>query len=332
MTASNEPIDGAAVPFDAALADRLMEEAGIDVLLATSKHNTSTCSAATSFIFFSAMDAIGHSRYLPIVIYERAGPSMPPMSANRMERRRARQPAVLDAELPSRRLGARSTPPRSPPSTSRSIGRAGARIGIEPGFLPSDAQALLGERLEGARFVDATGVLERMRAIKTPEELDKLRQASELITDSMLATIAGRARAPPRPRSSSGCGARRPVAGSHFEYCLLTLGASHNRAPSRRSAGSRARCCRSIPAATIDGYIGDLCRMGVLGEPDAELQDLLAEIEAVQQAAFAKVRAGAPGGDMIAAGEAARAGGAERRPSPTSSRTAWGSSATRCRS
>ena len=44
--------------------------------------------------------------------------------------------------------------------------------------------------------------------------------------------------------------------------------------------------------------------MGVLGEPDAELIDLLAEIETVQQAAFAKIRAGALGGDLIAAGEA----------------------------
>ena len=52
------------------------------------------------------------------------------------------------------------------------------------------------------------------------------------------------------------------------------------------------------------GYIGDLCRMGILGEPDAELEDLLAEIEAVQQAAFAKVRAGALGGDVIAQAEA----------------------------
>ncbi|HYZ20581.1 MAG TPA: M24 family metallopeptidase, partial [Rhodopila sp.] len=43
------------------------------------------------------------------------------------------------------------------------------------------------------------------------------------------------------------------------------------------------------------GYIGDVCRMGILGEPDAELYDLLAEIDSVQQAAFRAVRAGNPG-------------------------------------
>ena len=52
-----------------------------------------------------------------------------------------------------------------------------------------------------------------------------------------------------------------------------------------------------------EGYIGDLCRMGVLGEPDAELEDLLAEVEAVQQAAFSKVSAGALGGELVLAGQ-----------------------------
>jgi Xaa-Pro dipeptidase len=51
------------------------------------------------------------------------------------------------------------------------------------------------------------------------------------------------------------------------------------------------------------GYIGDLCRMGILGEPDAELEDLLAEVETVQQAAFSKVKAGTLGADVISHAE-----------------------------
>ncbi|EJN15047.1 Xaa-Pro aminopeptidase [Bradyrhizobium sp. YR681] len=51
------------------------------------------------------------------------------------------------------------------------------------------------------------------------------------------------------------------------------------------------------------GYIGDLARMAVLGEPDSELKDCLAEIEAVQRAAFAAVRPGAMGGDIYVAAE-----------------------------
>ena len=48
------------------------------------------------------------------------------------------------------------------------------------------------------------------------------------------------------------------------------------------------------------GYVGDLCRMAILGEPDAELEDLLGEIETIQQAARAPIRAGLRGGDVYA--------------------------------
>ena len=64
---------GIAVPFDIERLDRLMDEAGIDVLLTTSKHNAQYLLGGYRFIFFVAMDAIGHSRYLPIVAYEKAG-------------------------------------------------------------------------------------------------------------------------------------------------------------------------------------------------------------------------------------------------------------------
>jgi hypothetical protein len=37
------------------------------------------------------------------------------------------------------------------------------------------------------------------------------------------------------------------------------------------------------------GYIGDHCRMGIIGEPDAELRELLQQIEEIQQAARAQV-------------------------------------------
>ena len=95
--------------------------------------------------------------------------------------------------------------------------------------------------------------------------------------------------------------------GLHFEYCLLTLGSSHNRAASPQ-AWKQGEVLSIDSGGNYHGYIGDLCRMGVLGEPDAELEDLLSEIETVQQAAFSKVRAGALGGDVISHAEAALSG------------------------
>ena len=52
------------------------------------------------------------------------------------------------------------------------------------------------------------------------------------------------------------------------------------------------------------GYIGDLCRMAIQGEPDAELQDMLGDIEAIQRAAMKPIKAGAMGSEVYAAAEA----------------------------
>src|SRR6266581_1181058 len=63
-----------AIPFDAAKLDRLMEAAGLDVLIATSKHNVQYLLGAARAIFFDYMDAMGVSRYLPVVIYPKGAP------------------------------------------------------------------------------------------------------------------------------------------------------------------------------------------------------------------------------------------------------------------
>ena len=116
MTAKPDILDGAEVPFDTARADRLMEEAGIDVLLVTSKHNTRYLLGGYGFIFFSAMDAIGHSRYLPIVIYAKGGPTRPPMW--RTVWNGLSMPTGRSGPRPSIRApGARSTPRRMRSST-----------------------------------------------------------------------------------------------------------------------------------------------------------------------------------------------------------------------
>jgi Xaa-Pro dipeptidase len=61
-------------PFDTVKLDRLMGEADLDVLVATSRHNVQYLLGGYRFFFFDAMDAIGVSRYLPVVVYQRGRP------------------------------------------------------------------------------------------------------------------------------------------------------------------------------------------------------------------------------------------------------------------
>lgn len=288
-------------PFDQARVDRLMEEAGIDVLFATSKHNTQYLLGGYKFIFFSAMDAIGHSRYLPIVIYEKGGPDHAAYIGNRMEGGEHQNNPFWTPTLHLSSWGTLDAASHGIEHL-KTIGKAGARIGIEPSFLPSDAYMALRQSLPEAKLVDATGMLERMRALKTPNELGLLKKASEIITDAMLATIAWAREGSTKGEIIERLRCEQTNRGGHFEYCLLTLGSSHNRAVSDQ-AWKKGEVLSIDSGGNYHGYIGDLCRMGVLGEPDSELEDLLAEVDAVQQAAFSKVRAGVLGGDMVAHAE-----------------------------
>src|SRR5437762_12895903 len=75
MARPQEKPTGKPVPFDQAKLDRLMDKAGIDALLVTSKHNVQYLLGGYRFFFFDYMDAIGVSRYLPVLVYRRGRPA-----------------------------------------------------------------------------------------------------------------------------------------------------------------------------------------------------------------------------------------------------------------
>ena len=292
---------GGFAPPDLDRIDRLMEAAGIDVLLVTSKHNAQYLLGGYRFGFFVAMDAIGHSRYLPVVVYRRGRPQEAAYVANKMEGgEHANHPLWTPTVIPAT-WGSVDAAQEALAHLDR-IGAKGLRIGIEPSFLPVDAHAVLAAGLSGP-MVDATGMLEEMRVIKTPGELALLRQASELITDSMVATMAAARDGWSKARILEELRRQEVSRGLHFDYCLIAAGSSHNRAVSEQ-VWWQGEVLSLDSGGNYHGYIGDLCRMAVLGEPDAELEDLLAQVDAVQQAAFAGIRSGATGAGFIAQAEA----------------------------
>ena len=70
------------------------------------------------------------------------------------------------------------------------LGGARGRVGIEVAFMPVDAYRVLETELPGVELTDATYTLELLRAVKTPEELQLLKDASEKVVDSMLAVFS----------------------------------------------------------------------------------------------------------------------------------------------
>jgi Xaa-Pro aminopeptidase len=186
----------------------------------------------------------------------------------------------------------------------RQLGLGSGRIGIERPFLPMDAAEALKAGLPNAKFVEGLVVLERLRAIKSTEELAKLKEASERIIDSMLAVIARHGPGSTKRQIAEALQREEASRGLDFEYCLITAGANLNRAPSDQR-WQEGEPLSLDSGGNYEGYIGDLTRMAVLGEPDAELQELLGKVEEIQQLAFRTIEPGRPGGEVFATAQAA---------------------------
>ncbi len=301
-TAAAKKLDTSlAIPFDSGLLDRLMEEAGIDILLATSKHNVQYLLGGHRAFFFDYMDAIGTSRYLPVLAYPKGAAENAAYIGHRLEGfQREVQPFWTPVAHTS--ASAAMDAVQQAIEHVRRLGKKPRRIGVELAFIPANAAMAVRDAFPDAEIVDALFVLERLRLRKTPEELEKLRIASDAVIDSMLAVIANHGPGTTKNQLVDALRREEVDRGLIFEYCLITAGTSLNRAPSdqRWEAGD---ILSLDSGGNYHGYIGDVCRMAILGEPDAELEDLLAEIEDIQRAAMKVMRPGVLGREIYTAGE-----------------------------
>jgi Xaa-Pro aminopeptidase len=281
------------IPFDAKALDALMDEAGIDVLIANSKHNVQYLLGGFRSLFFQHMDAIGVNRYLPLVVYPKGAPEKAAYIGHGLE---SHQKAVEPFWPPETDTSAGSSPvamQKAIDHVSR-LGVAHRTIGVEFPFLPLDAANLLRGAFSESTVADALFVLERLRARKSAAELTLLRRASENVVESMKAVIANHGAGVTKRGLVEALQREETSRGLNFEYCLITMGTNLNRAPSGQR-WEKGDILSLDSGANYQGYIGDLTRMAILGEPDAELEDLLSEIETIQRAAMRVVKPGALG-------------------------------------
>jgi Xaa-Pro aminopeptidase len=305
MNVNAQPAGSLAIPFDHHRLDRLMDEAGIDVVVATSKHNVQYLLGGHRADFFEYMDATGVTRYLPVLVYAKGAPEKAAYIGHRLEKFQTQNKALWTPEVQTSSSGSVDAMQKAVAYMAKA-GLRPRRIAAEYGFLPYDAANVLRAAYPDADWVDALFVLERQRAKKSASELEKLKVASEAVLASMQAVIAAHGPGSTKSEVADALRLEEVKRGLTFEYCLITAGTSLNRAPSgqRWEAGD----IMSIDSGgNYQGYIGDICRMAIQGEPDAELVDLLGEIETIQRAAMKSIKAGVMGREIYAAGEPLRA-------------------------
>ena len=305
MNVSAQHSSGIAVPFDCARLDRLMEAGGIDVVVATSKHNVQYLLGGHRADFFDYMDATGVTRYLPVFVYPKGAPEKAAYIGHRLEKFQREVAPMWTPETQTSTAGSVDAMQKAV-EYMRKIGVKPKRIAAEFGFLPYDASIVLRGAFPDAELVDALFVLERQRLKKSPDELAKLKTASEAVLASMKAVIANHGPGSTKRDVVEALRREETNRGLTFEYCLITCGTSFNRAPSDQK-WEKGDIMSIDSGGNYHGYIGDICRMAIQGEPDAELVDLLGEIETIQRAAMKPIKAGAMGREIYAAGDTLRA-------------------------
>ena len=289
-------------PFDAARLDALMDERGVDVILATSPHNVQYLLGGYRFFFFETITAIGVSRYLPIVAYFRGRPDAALYVGSVMEKYAWNSGAFWTPHCAADSWGSMDAMATAIGHIKK-LGLPVDRIGVETGFLPADAKDALAAAFPASEIIDALRILELLRAMKTPEELALLKKVAEGVEGGVLAAFASARPGMSGHQFVEQVRAEQIARGVDFAFCQISIGSSFNRVPSDQIL-KEGEIVSLDAGGTLKGYAGDLCRMGVAAEPDAELIDLLAEIDVVQQAARRGIRAGVAGGSLIAAGDA----------------------------
>ncbi len=288
-------------PFDTARLDWLMDEAGFDILVATSKHNVQYLLGGHRAFFFESMDAMGLSRYLPVFVYPKGAPERAGFFGHRMEGFQNEVKPFWVSEFNTKSSGSVDVMEKAVDYVRRLMPKP-KRIGAELSFLPADSAAVLHKAFPDSDTKDALFVLERLRARKTAEELEKLKIASDLVIDSMQAVFQNYGPGATKAELTEALRREETVRGLTFDYCLIAAGSSLNRAPSDQR-WEKGDVLSLDSGGNYHGYIGDVARMGIAGEPDAELVDLLAEVEAIEQASMKPIRAGVQGSEIYAAAD-----------------------------
>jgi Xaa-Pro aminopeptidase len=290
-------------PFDVNKLDRLMGEAGLDLLLACTRHNVRYLTGGYYYHFHANATRMGRTQYLPFVGVPR-GRVADAFYVCRAEERGQVEAAV--AWISNRVDAMRGTLPAAESAIKviRKLGLADATIGVELPFVPADAYLALQHGLPEARFVDTTPVLDELRAVKTPTELAHLRTVYDRVAEAIQAAFA--AGVPGITTAEIARHVEREIARRDmaFLYALVCAGPGRLRAPSS-ARWERGRILHIDAGGEVGDYLADICRMGCLGEPLPLARDLHSACIEVQTRVRQLVRAGVPSRDLLIEGERA---------------------------
>ncbi len=189
-------------------------------------------------------------------------------------------------------------------AVAEALGSGELRLGFDDAAISVRAHARLGEKLpDRVELVPAAGLVERLRAVKEPAEIEAIAAAAQLADAAFAGLLAGglvgrseRELALALEQAMRERGAEQPS----FE--TIVAGGPHGALPHATPRREPIRPGELVVidwGARLDGYCSDCTRTlatGPLADPDAA--DVYALVRGAQRAAIGGVRAGRDGREL----------------------------------
>ena len=182
--------------------------------------------------------------------------------------------------------------------------RMSGRVGFEDGKLSVRQLRKLTEAVgEDVEVVPAGDLVEEIRAVKEPEELERISAAAELADEVYRWAVERALTGRTERQVARACEARIRELGAEPSFPPI-VAAGANAALPHAEPGDTEIATRELVVfdmgAQLDGYCSDCTRTFATGEPGDEARDVYELVLSAQEAALGAVRAGAGGREVDA--------------------------------
>lgn len=148
-------------------------------------------------------------------------------------------------------------------------------------------------------YIPLDGVPEKMRAVKTPKEIVKMRRAADITSEAFSAVL---------PRIKEGMTEKELQ--TEIDFAMIRLGADRPAFETIVASGENGSLCHAIPGcrrltrgdlitmdfgARVEGYCSDMTRTVALGEPDPEKRRIFETVLRAQKLGEKELRPGVQG-------------------------------------
>jgi len=176
------------------------------------------------------------------------------------------------------------------------LGLAGGRIGVELDYLPARDREALAGLLPGARFAGAERLLDRLRRVKTADEVELLRRLSRIADRAIGEAFAAVSRG--ATEMDIAAALTRSVYAQGAEQFKLMIVATGERSvfpnvgPTNRVLRD-GDVCRVEIFSVINGYHAGVCRTGCVRRPPRHAEEIWQNLVECKHLVLDMIRPGA---------------------------------------